>query len=220
MRCTCKYAFDFLQKLNIDAKCKYYAVTIILNERYNLNNIKLIEKHIKDFFTNCKCVLNTYIYPFEFIGFLPENTLKLFKNNLKHFSVSNEKILKIGIGNVVNLEEISLSYKNSNIAISYIKNNENFKFYEDFSIEILLNSIPEDLKEKYIKNIINKLNEEEISLLKIYFENNMELKTTSKALFIHINTLQYKLDKIHKKIGFNPRLFKDANFLYILILLL
>lgn len=215
-----KYAFDFLQRLNIDFKCKYYVVKIILNERYNLNNIKLIEKHIEDFFISCNCVLNTYIYPFEFIGFLPENTIDLFKNNLKDFSLSNKEILKIGIGNSVNIEDINISYKNANISISYIKPNENFKFYEDFSLEILLNSIPKELKESYIKNIIDKLNKDEITLLKIYFENNMELKTTAKNLFIHINTLQYKLDKIYKKIGFNPRVFKDANFLYLLILLL
>ncbi|WP_250277914.1 PucR family transcriptional regulator [[Clostridium] colinum] len=144
----------------------------------------------------------------------------MLKNNLSNFASSYKDIIKIGIGNSTNLENINISYKNSNIAISYIKENINFKFYDDFSLEILLNSISKDLKEKYINNVINNLSKDEINLLKIYFENNMELKNTANTLFIHINTLQYKLDKIHKKIGFNPRLFKDANFLYILINLL
>lgn len=208
---------EILKKLNINQKINYCAITIILNETYNLNNIKLIEKDIELFFNQCNCPLKTYIYPFEFVGFLPEDNLKLLNENLENFSKSYKNILKIGIGNFTNLENIRNSYENSMIAISSIKNEKNFKYYEDFSLEILLNSIPKELKQKYIKNIVSKLKDEEIHILKVYFEHNMELKNTANDLFIHTNTLQYKLDKINKKIGFNPRTFKDASYIYFLI---
>lgn len=212
-----KYTIDILNKFNINTKANYFVITILLNKDYNFKNIKLIEEDIINFFKKCNCTLNTYIYPLEFIGFLPEDNLYILKNALKIFSSQYKDILKIGIGSCTNLENIHLSYKNSNVAISYIKDTENFKFYDDFSLEILLNNIPKNLKEKYIENIINTLNDEEINILKIYFENNMKLKNTSDYLFIHTNTLQYKLDKIYKKTGFNPRLFKDATILYILL---
>lgn len=211
------YAKNLLKNLNININSKLYAITIELNNSYNLNNIKIIEKSIKAFFEECDCILNTYVFPFEFIGFLPENKFNIFKNNLDNFSVLNKDILKIGVGSLEVLEDMAKSYSNSNIAISYISNEKNYKFYEDFSIEILLNSIPIELKKRYSLEILKTLSKEEIYILKTYFENNMELKKTSSSLFIHINTLQYKLDKIYKKTGYNPRNFKDACFLYIIL---
>ncbi len=43
----------------------------------------------------------------------------------------------------------------------------------------------------------------------------MSLLNTANRLFIHKNTLQYKLDRIHKLCGYNPRKFRDANILYL-----
>lgn len=207
------YMDKILDNLKVDKNCKYFVVTIISNDK----NISIIEKDIKYFFNSLDCVLYTYIFPCEFVAFLEESKINKFKNIISSFCSEHKEIIKVGIGNVVSLEDINVSYKNSNIAIKYIKEEDGFKFYEDFSLEILLNSIPNELKQKYIENIISNLTKEDIQLLKVYFNNNMELKNTAKELFIHINTLQYKLDKIYKKIGFNPRLFKDANFIYIII---
>ena len=51
-------------------------------------------------------------------------------------------------------------------------------------------------------------------MLRVYFENDMSLKEASETLFIHKNTMQYQLDKIAKKTGYNPRRFRDAAALY------
>ena len=66
-----------------------------------------------------------------------------------------------------------------------------------------------------MEKTLNKLNDREIDILKTYFSTNMSLKDTSDQLFLHKNTLQYQLDRIAQKTGYNPRVFKDATVLYI-----
>ena len=60
-----------------------------------------------------------------------------------------------------------------------------------------------------------KLSEKELELLETYFFHDMSLKDTCEELYLHKNMLQYKLDKIHKTTGYNPRNFKNAVVLYI-----
>ena len=60
-----------------------------------------------------------------------------------------------------------------------------------------------------------KLSEKELEFLETYFFHDMSLKDTCEELYLHKNTLQYKLDKIHKTTGYNPRNFKNAVVLYI-----
>lgn len=60
-----------------------------------------------------------------------------------------------------------------------------------------------------------KLSKKELELLETYFFHDMSLKDTCEELYLHKNTLQYKLDKIHKTTGYNPRNFKNAVVLYI-----
>ena len=52
-------------------------------------------------------------------------------------------------------------------------------------------------------------------LLQTYFEANMSLLGTSQKLFLHKNTVQYKLNHIYQKCRLNPRVFKDAVLLYL-----
>ena len=71
---------------------------------------------------------------------------------------------------------------------------------------------------KIIKNrqiFIRKKAEKDLELLETYFSHDMSLKATCEELYLHKNTLQYKLDKIHKITGYNPRNFKNAVVLYI-----
>ena len=72
-----------------------------------------------------------------------------------------------------------------------------------------------DTKRHYLDKTISKLSEKELDLLETYFFHDMSLKDTCEELYLHKNTLQYKLNKIHKTTGYNPRNFKNAVVLYI-----
>ena len=57
--------------------------------------------------------------------------------------------------------------------------------------------------------------EADCSLLRSYFDHEQSLSRTSEYLYLHKNTLQYKLDRIHKICGLNPRSFRDGVILYL-----
>ncbi|GGH88030.1 hypothetical protein JOD43_003585 [Pullulanibacillus pueri] len=75
--------------------------------------------------------------------------------------------------------------------------------------KILLNKITQALSEGG-----NELEE----TLTIFLQNNMNVSTASKALYIHRNSLQYRLDKFTEKTGLDPKTFEDAIIIYIGIL--
>ena len=52
-------------------------------------------------------------------------------------------------------------------------------------------------------------------MLRIYFSCDMSLKKNCEETFLHKNTIQYRLNQIHKKSGYNPREFQDAVRLYL-----
>ena len=64
-------------------------------------------------------------------------------------------------------------------------------------------------KEKVLSNLTKDEIKEYKNILLSYTENNGSIKKTSEDLFIHKNTLQYKLNNIYKKTGYNPRKLSD-----------
>ena len=87
------------------------------------------------------------------------------------------------------------------------------QFYEDLDLGILL--LPE-LKASaptFEKRILGNLGEKEkadyMNLLKAYEKHNGSITKCSAELFIHKNTLQYRLNSLHEKTGFNPRDLND-----------
>ena len=57
--------------------------------------------------------------------------------------------------------------------------------------------------------------EKDQALLRAYFAAGRSLKRTCETLYLHKNTLQYQLDRIHRETGYNPRCFADAVVLYL-----
>ena len=86
-------------------------------------------------------------------------------------------------------------------------------------LEILLASLSTRSKEAFLAKTLSLLSEEEKELLRVYFEEGRSLLRTGEKLFLHKNTLQYKLDRIHRISGLNPRDFKDSVLLYLAVLL-
>ncbi len=70
---------------------------------------------------------------------------------------------------------------------------ENYAIFDDLTLEFILCTLDHRTREEYISKTISSLEENEIILLKNYFETDMSLSKTSVNLYIHKNTLQYKL---------------------------
>ena len=66
------------------------------------------------------------------------------------------------------------------------------------------------LSEAFKKNPIEALDEDTLDTINRFFENNLNVSETSRKLFVHRNTLVYRLDKIQKITGLDLRVFDDA----------
>ena len=93
-------------------------------------------------------------------------------------------------------------------------------FFSDLRIEILNFFLSASSKERIRSLLIPSLNEDEFhdfrKLLFEYFKYNGSVEKASKALHVHKNTLIYRLNKIYKETGYNPRHIKDGALLYLL----
>ena len=87
--------------------------------------------------------------------------------------------------------------------------------YEQLTLERIIDSIPEEQKqtircELFRDNLPEKLSDEMLQTVQEFFRNDLNLTATSRQLFIHRNTLNYRLDKIKKEFGLDLRRFNDA----------
>ena len=125
----------------------------------------------------------------------------------------------IGIGTVAgHLRELADSYKEAQVAIEVGKVFDTEKSiinYENLGIGRLIYQLPTTLCEIFLsevfkKNSIDTLDQETLFTINKFFENNLNVSETSRKLFVHRNTLVYRLEKIKKLTGLDLREFDDA----------
>ncbi len=129
------------------------------------------------------------------------------------------KIVKIGIDEKA--ENVSVSLKKAKKALerSLRMIEEDINLYENIDIDIFIDEVQDEIKQQYINKIYKNCTEEEIEeiihIVNSYFKNNRSIAETSSELFMHKNTLQYKIKKILSATGYDMRDVKDATVLYL-----
>ena len=145
-----------------------------------------------------------------------EKTAKLIEETLRE---NGESTVVVGIGTVAtHLRDLAKSYKEAQIAIEVGKVFDTEKFvinYENLGIGRLIYQLPTTLCEMFLqevfkKNPIDSLDKETLFTINKFFENNLVLSETARKLFVHRNTLVYRLEKIKKLTGLDLREFDDA----------
>lgn len=130
----------------------------------------------------------------------------------------NSKVF-ISIGTVVSdLKDVSRSYKEAKMALEVGKIFETEKHivnYEKLGIGRLIYQLPLPLCRMFIKEVLHGLtiddfDDETLATVNKFFENNLNVSETSRQLYIHRNTLVYRLDKLQKMTGLDLRNFDDA----------
>ena len=125
----------------------------------------------------------------------------------------------IGIGTIaMHLRDLARSYKEAQIAIEVGKVFDTEKYvinYENLGIGRLIYQLPTTLCEMFLvevfkKNPIDSLDQETLFTIHKFFENNLNVSETARKLFVHRNTLVYRLEKIKKLTGLDLREFDDA----------
>ena len=136
-------------------------------------------------------------------------------------TLKNELFIKtvIGIGTVAeHLRELSDAYKEAQTAIEVGKvfdTEKSIVHYENLGIGRLIYQLPNTLcqiflTEVFKKNSIDSLDQETLFTINKFFENNLNVSETSRKLFVHRNTLVYRLEKIKKLTGLDLRQFDHA----------
>ena len=127
--------------------------------------------------------------------------------------------VRIAYGTVVSeIKEVSRSYKEARMALDVGKiffAERNIIAYSELGIGRLIYQLPIPLCKMFIKEIFDGKNpddfdEETLTTINKFFENSLNVSETSRQLFIHRNTLVYRLDKLQKSTGLDLRVFEDA----------
>ena len=171
----------------------------------------------------------------DFVLSVNENDIAVIKQvsanvtseELEKIATSMEEVLRnelriktiIGIGTVAeHLRELADSYKEAQTSIDVGKifdTEKSVMHYENLGIGRLIYQLPTTLCEIFLrdvfkKNSLDSLDQETLFTINKFFENSLNVSETSRKLFVHRNTLVYRLEKIRKLTGLDLRQFDHA----------
>lgn len=125
----------------------------------------------------------------------------------------------VAFGTIINeIKDVSRSYKEAKMALDVGKifySGRNVVAYSNLGIGRLIYQLPMPLCKMFIREIFDgkspdDFDEETLTTINKFFENSLNVSETSRQLYIHRNTLVYRLDKLQKSTGLDLRVFEDA----------
>ena len=125
----------------------------------------------------------------------------------------------VGIGTpIANVKDLAASFKEAQVAMEVGKvfdTEQSIISYDNLGIARLIYQLPTTLCDAFLKEVfkqdsIDSLDSETLFTIQRFFENNLNVSETSRGLFVHRNTLVYRLEKIKKLTGLDLRKFDDA----------
>lgn len=148
-----------------------------------------------------------------------EELEKVAKELYELLKEDGEEEILIAYGTIVNdIKEVSKSYKEAKLALDVGKiffGEKNIMAYSALGIGRLIYQLPIPLCKMFIREIFegkspDDFDEETLTTINKFFENNLNVSETSRQLYIHRNTLVYRLDKLQKSTGLDLRVFEDV----------
>ena len=127
--------------------------------------------------------------------------------------------VRVSYGTVVpELKDVSKSYKEAKMAMDVGKifyQEKSVVAYSALGIGRLIYQLPVNLCKIFIEEVFGdnvplELDDEALTTINKFFENNLNVSETSRQLFVHRNTLVYRIEKIQKGTGLDLRSFDDA----------
>lgn len=121
--------------------------------------------------------------------------------------------------------EVNQSYVEAGKAlrVSFSHGEGEVMLYEDLNVELFIEAIPPKIKKEFTIKIFRNCTEKEIQewmeILTVFFKYNGSVNRAADELYIHKNTMQYRINKLIRKTGLDPRTTKDAVLLYLAILI-
>ena len=219
-------SFDLHQKareLHVDADVYRAIFYIRVIEEANENAVYEVVRNMfpdkeKDF------VINVEGSDIVLVKEMNENSGSKELEDMAHMilnTVNSETMstVLIGLGTVAqNIDMLNASYKEAQVAIEVgqvFSEEQSILNYDNLGIGRLIYQLPIRLCELFLhevfrKGSIDSLDDETILTINKFFENDLNVSETSRQLFVHRNTLVYRLEKIYKITGIDLRKFDQA----------
>ena len=209
------------KKLHIQTDVPRVVLIVESGNGKDNNALELARSHVgssKDFVTAVD--ENNVIIVRELTEVDPVKEIDKAANALEHF-LQKEGIenIRIAYGTVIQeIKEVSRSYKEAKMALDVGKiffDEREIIAYSELGIGRLIYQLPIPLCKMFIREIFggkspDEFDEETLTTIYKFFENSLNVSETSRQLFIHRNTLVYRLDKLQKSTGLDLRVFEDA----------
>lgn len=214
--------YNRAKKLHIDISVRRIVFVIETRNENDSNALETVKSLFaarnKDFITAVdekNIILVKELKPTESYEDM-EKTAKVILDMLNTEAMSK---VHIAYGTIVHeIKEVSRSFKEAKMALDVGKifySDKNVVAYNNLGIGRLIYQLPMSLCRMFIKEIFDgkspdDLDEETLTTINKFFENNLNVSETSRQLYIHRNTLVYRLDKLQKSTGLDLRVFEDA----------
>lgn len=171
------------------------------------------------FSIGAKCI---FLFCSKTTGFVKEKIEVIKKMIEQRYPVH----IAAGIGSLRSqYNEVNQSYVEAGKAlrVSFSHGDGEVMLYENLNVELFIEALPPKLKREFTKKIFKNCTEKEIEewvgILTVFFKYNGSVNRAADELYIHKNTMQYRINKLVKKTGLDPRTTKDAVLLYLAILI-
>jgi len=210
------------QKLHIDTDARRIVIIVETVNDKEVNTLEsvrnLFAARTKDFITAVdekNIIVVRELFATE--GY--EETEKAARQILGLFNYPEDNGIHVSFGTIVNeIREVSRSYKEAKMALDVGKiffDDRDVIAYSELGIGRLIYQLPIPLCKMFIKEIFDgkspdDFDEETLVTINKFFENSLNVSETSRQLYIHRNTLVYRLDKLQKSTGLDLRVFEDA----------
>ena len=211
-----KYIEDLLTQFNVNAHSRKRIILIRMNDNLSAGTIASIEHHVLDLYHQLDVKLYMRQYPNDLLSVVDEQYFKKALHLFREMACAHHNTIRISIGKATALGDLSSSNDCAKIAMKAINDQDcPFMIFDDLKLELILSSLSWNRKQEYIQKTIGSLSYDDITLLQKYYSSNMSLSATASELYLHKNTIQYKLNRIYEQTQLNPRSFQDAVLLYL-----
>ncbi len=214
--------YNRAKKLHIEVSAKRVVYVIETKNEKDINALETVRSlftgRVKDFITAVD-EKNIIVVREVKQGETAEDLEKTAQVMVDMLNTEAMSQVHVAYGTVVNeLKEVSRSYKEAKMALDVGKiffSNKNVVAYSKLGIGRLIYQLPIPLCRMFIKEIFDgkspdEFDDETLTTINKFFENSLNVSETSRQLYIHRNTLVYRLDKLQKSTGLDLRVFEDA----------
>ncbi|MCR5371521.1 MAG: helix-turn-helix domain-containing protein [Clostridium sp.] len=209
-----EYLNDFLSRYHLTERSLLRAVIMRPQNGETGGESVTAEFESADIISDIGTDLVAVRYPDEYVILCENRKQQELIRRLTDLSRRHTPAFRIGVGSAETVFGQENSYRTALLALRSLRDGQVLASYESLDLQILLSSAKPAIRDMLRKKTADLIDRMDTDCLRAYFSCNMSVKAASEQLFIHKNTLQYHLDRVHRLTGYNPRIFRDAVVLW------